>query len=75
MNNIVEDIRDGSWIRVDGITSGGNYSGRQVHVSPTGRLIGDRNHKKYVHPANTRPIRGPERKRLIKDLLNAGEIK
>ena len=37
MNNIVEDVRDGRWIRVEGITAGGNLKGRQVKPSKTGR--------------------------------------
>lgn len=60
MNNIVEDMRDGRWIRVESITSGGNLKGRVVNLSRTGRMMGDRKKYTYIHPANTRQVRRPE---------------
>ncbi len=54
MNNIVEDVRNERVIRVESVTAGGRFKGKEVRVSKGGRLIGKR--RRYVHQADCQPM-------------------
>jgi len=72
MSNIVEDVRNERVIRVEAITAGGRIKGREVKVSPRGRLIGKQ--RRYVHQADCQPMNRSAVKAFIAKELEANNL-
>jgi hypothetical protein len=72
MSNVVQELRTGKVLKVDGITGSGRLRCREVQFSRTGRLM--RKSKRFLHQADVRPLYKPDINNMIDSLKNNGII-
>ena len=72
MSNVVQELRTGKVLKVDGITGSGRLRCREVQFSRTGRLM--RKSKRFLHQADVRPLYKPDINNMIDNLKDNGTI-
>jgi hypothetical protein len=72
MSNVVQELRTGRVLKVDGITGSGRLRCREVEFSRTGRLM--RKGKRFLHQADVRPLYRPDINKIVDNLKDNGSI-
>ena len=72
MSNVVQELRSGKVLKVDGITGSGRLRCSEIKFSRTGRLM--RKSRRFLHQADVRPLYKPDINNMIDNLKDNGTI-